>query len=89
MAIRAAFWPLRSDKVVAKLRGWGLYHVAGHNSDRLSHPDSPTGGAAIYPGLQLDALHLMRPRIAAAFSASAERHVLQRTNTFQGSYYLC
>ena len=50
-----------SDKVVAKLRGWGLYHVAGYNSDRLSHPDRPTGGAAIYPGLQPAALHLMRP----------------------------
>ena len=84
MAIRP-FWPLRSDKVVAKLRGWGLYHVAGYNSDRLSHPDSPTGGAAIYPGLQPDALHLMR-RGVAALSAAAER---LHTNTFQGSYCLC
>ena len=75
-----------AGEVVVEVLGW--YHVASHNSDRLSHPDSPTGGAAIYPGLQLDALHLMRPRIAAAFSASAERHVLQHTNTFQGSYYL-
>ena len=50
------------DKVVAGevVEVLGAYHVAGHNSDRLSHPDSPTGGAAIYPGLQPDALHLMR-----------------------------
>ena len=85
MAIRP-FRPLRSDKVVAKLRGWGLYHVASHISDRLSHPDSPTGGAAIYPGLQPDALHLMRRGVAAALSAAAER---LHTNTFQGSYCLC
>ena len=64
----------------------GAYHVAGHNSDRLSHPDSPTGGAAIYPGLQPDALHLMRRGVAAALSAAAER---LHTNTFQGSYCLC
>ena len=81
------------DKVVAGevVEVLGAYHVAGHNSDRLSHPDSPTGGAAIYPGLQPDALHLMRQHwalLAPAFSASAERHVLRHTNTFQGSYCL-
>ena len=79
------------DKVVGKGRGWGLYHVAGYNSDRLSHPDSPTGGAAIYPGLQPDALHLMRRGRGrgggGVLSVAAERHLLH-TNTLQGSYYL-
>ena len=81
------------DKVVAGevVEVLGAYHVAGHNSDRLSHPDSPTGGAAIYPGLQPDALHLMRQHwalLAPPALLSAERHVLHRTNTFEGSYCL-
>ena len=39
------------DKVVAGevVEVLGAYHVAGHNSDRLSHPDSPTEAGPIYP----------------------------------------
>ena len=39
------------DKVVAgeEVEVLGAYHVAGHNSDRLSHPDSPTEAGPIYP----------------------------------------
>ena len=48
------------DKVVAGevVEVLGAYHVAGHNSDRLSHPDSTTGAGPIYPTTASD-LHTL------------------------------
>ena len=48
------------DKVVAGevVEVLVSYHVASHNSDRLSHPDSTTGARPIYPSMASD-LHTM------------------------------
>ena len=48
------------DKVVAGevVEVLVSYHVASHNSDRLSHPDSTTGAGPIYPTTASD-LHTM------------------------------